>query len=350
MRKMWLIIVMSVALVALSGCAFLGTAPFGSKPKGSRLERIRRSPNYRQGAFRNQEPTLMMAAGQQKFPPKAPRGVPSPGEIKTVRTNLHTLLPDNQFVWFGHSSYLLQLGGVRYLVDPVFYAASPVGFINKPFPEADIYKPQDMPDTIDYLVITHDHYDHLDYRTVKELRHKVGKVICPLGVGAHLERWGYDNSRLVELDWYESAPLVSDTIVCLPSRHFSGRSLKGRQTLWASFMLNTPSGRIFIGGDGGYDGRFARFRQQFGPIDLAIIENGQYDARWPQIHTRPDELAQVMSDLAADCYITVHHSKFKEANHPWDEPLHNELEAARLAGTRLVVAQIGEPVHVLIPE
>lgn len=248
-------------------------------------------------------------------------------------------------VWFGHSSYLLQLSGKRVLVDPVFCMASPVSFVNKPFKGTDIYKPEDMPE-IDYLVISHDHWDHLDYQTVVQLKERVRKVICPLGVGEHFERWGYDKENLVELDWKEDALLDNGfTVHCLPARHFSGRGLTPNQTLWASFLLETPSRKVYIGGDGGYDTHFEEIGRQYPDIDLAILENGQYNEDWQHIHLMPTALGEAARDLKAKRLVTVHHSKYALARHPWDEPLKNELEAATRNSLDLIAPEIGEVVE-----
>ena len=140
-----------------------------------------------------------------------------------------------------------------------------------------------MPD-IDYLVISHDHWDHLDYNTVKKLKDRIGAVICPLGVGEHFEYWGFDKERLIELDWNEDANLVPGFMIhCLPARHFSGRRLTANQSLWASFLLEAPSQKIYIGGDGGYDTHYAEIGNRFPGIDLAILENGQYNEEWSLI-------------------------------------------------------------------
>lgn len=245
--------------------------------------------------------------------------------VSAVKTDLkHLPQTENLLVWFGHSSYLLQMDGKRILVNPVFYAASPVSFIRRPFEGADLYKPDDMPE-IDYLVITHDHWDHLDYQAVKELKDKTHKIICPLGAGEYFEYWGYKKEQLIELDWEENAIEESEfTIYCLPTRHFSGRGLVANQTLWASFLLETPSLSVFVGGDGGYGDHFTRIGSRPPGIDWAILENGQYSEDWRYIHTMPNELTQVAKDLKAKHIITVHHSKFALSKHPWDEPLRNE--------------------------
>lgn len=274
-----------------------------------------------------------------------PEGIVPELPMDAVKADLKELRADSDLiVWFGHSSYLLQLSGRRFLVDPVFYKASPVSFVNRPFPGTDIYRPEDLPMRIDYLVITHDHWDHLDYETVIKLRRRVDKVICPLGVGEHFEYWGYDKSQLVELDWNESSQLIDGFAVhCLPARHFSGRGLQSNKTLWASFLLATPSLTVFVGGDGGYGRHFRDIGTRFPGIDVAILENGQYNEDWRYIHTMPQELGLAARDIGAKRVIAMHHSKYALARHRWDEPLDNEKKAARQYDLNLVVLRMGVP-------
>lgn len=250
--------------------------------------------------------------------------------VPAIRTDLRALDPkSNLLVWFGHSSYLIQAEGRRTLVDPVFRSAAPLSLLNRPFKGTDIYRPEEMPD-IDYLIVTHDHWDHLDYRTVRELKERIGTVICPLGVGEHFEYWGFDPAKIVELDWHEQQTLGDGfTVRCLPSRHFSGRGLSSNQTLWGSFLLQTPARKIYMGGDGGYGRHFAEIGEEFPDIDLAVLENGQYDEAWKYIHTMPDQLAKAAKELGARRIMTVHHSKYALAKHRWDEPLATEAALAR---------------------
>jgi len=235
--------------------------------------------------------------------------------------------------------------GKRFLVDPVLKgAASPVWFINRPFKGTQVYKPEDIPE-IDYLIISHDHFDHLDYGTIERIKDRVGKVICGLGAGQHLERWGFAPQQLVELDWNEEAGLDDGfRVYCLPARHWSGRELKSSQSLWASYLLAMPSRKIYIGGDSGYDTHFAEIGERFSDIDLAILENGQYNQTWRYIHTLPEELMPTFRDLKAKRLFTVHHSKFALAKHPWDEPLKNVAAFAERDSVVLIQPMIGEVV------
>ena len=350
---MWLWIVLAViGIVCVSVFIFINQSSFGRLPQGARLERIKCSPHYRDGQFNNLHPTQMMTSDEGLFSAtlsylfgKKENQRPE-NDVPVIKTDLHKLGRDeNILVWFGHSSYFIQIDGKRFLVDPVFCTASPVSFVNKPFKGTDVYKPEDMPD-IDYLVISHDHWDHLDYQTVVQLKERVRKVICPLGVGEHFERWGYDKENLVELDWKEDALLDNGfTVHCLPARHFSGRGLTPNQTLWASFLLETPSRKVYIGGDGGYDTHFEEIGRQYPDIDLAILENGQYNEDWQHIHLMPASLGEAARDLKTKRLVTVHHSKYALARHPWDEPLKNEAEAAVRNFLDLIVPEIGQVVE-----
>lgn len=344
-----------VLLIVLGGVAFAAvySPRFGRTPRGKRMERIKQSPNYYKGEFQNQHetPQLTTEGSRAKMMfdflfEKRVRNRPDVA-MPAVKSDLKSLPSDKDLiVWFGHSSYLLQIAGKRILIDPVFYDASPVSFFNKPFKGTDIYKAEDMP-AIDYLIITHDHWDHLDHKAVTRLKDRIGKVICPLGVGEHFEYWGYEANKLVELDWNEQLELTPDfELYCLPARHFSGRTFKANQALWASFLLKTPAQTVYIGGDGGYDTHFKEIAERFPTIDLALMENGQYDKGWRYIHLIPDDLVKAINDLNPRSVIAGHNSKYALAKHPWDEPQKNMVEASAYQNYKLITPTIGEVVFV----
>ena len=238
-----MIVFLAVAALLVAAIAlFMNRPEFGRAPRGERLERIWRSPNYRDGAFRNRHATPQLTSGKGWWATmydflfeRKERNRPDHA-LPAVKTDLKALDPkENLLVWFGHSSYLIQADGLRILVDPVFETASPLPFFNRPFEGTDLYKPEDMPG-IDLLVITHDHWDHLDYGTVTKLRDRTGRVVCPLGVGEYFEYWGFDPQRITELDWGEQAALGGGfTGYCRHARHFSGRTFRANRTLWADF-------------------------------------------------------------------------------------------------------------------
>lgn len=246
---------------------FLQQPVFGAYAKGSRLERMQRSPQFRDGVFHNEHPTPMMAedASYPKvlwkfFFGKPPDSQPA-DTLPIVKADLkHLPASEPALIWFGHSSYLLRIDGKNILVDPVFSGnASPVTFFAKGFPGTSVFNADQFP-TIDVLLITHDHYDHLDYKTILAFIPKTKHFLTSLGVGAHLERWGVPADRITELDWWEQAHLEGFQFTATPARHFSGRGLKRFNTLWSSFVLQASIRRFYLGGDSGYDDHFKKNR------------------------------------------------------------------------------------------
>lgn len=350
-----LIIVLAIAIAAY---AFMSQPQFGKLPTGERLALIEQAPNYRDGAFQNQSHTPDLTEGTsywaviKEFLFEKKANLSPVDSIPSVKTDLLGLLPDQDvLVWFGHSSYFMQIDGMKLLVDPVLSgSASPLPFGTKAFPGTDIYSVDDLPE-IDVLFLSHDHWDHLDYKTIKALKPKVKLVICGLGVGAHFEHWGYDPAVLVEKNWNEQIDLGDGfTVHTLPARHFSGRGLKRNKSLWLSFVLQTPGKQIFIGGDSGYDSHFAEIGRQFGPFDLAIIENGQYDSKWRYIHLLPEEFMKAAKELNIKTILPVHSGKFVLGNHPWNEPLELVTQNAEAAGMKTITPMIGEAVNLNDPE
>lgn len=343
----------TIAVIALIVFLFLQQASFGTAPSGARLERIKKSPQYKDGAFQNQSETPAFTGGGTfltvmvdfmfgKHERKSPDYT-----LPSVKRDLK-LNPAEKpgITWFGHSSYLLQVNGVNILVDPVFSGrTSPVSYAGtKAFDGADVYKAEDMPH-IDVLLITHDHYDHLDFETIKKLKHKVGLFVTSLGVGAHLEYWGVPADKIKELDWWESADINPSTkFTAAPARHFSGRGLVRNKTLWSSFVFQTKGYAIYLGGDSGYDKHFVEIGDKYGPFDLAVLENGQYNNFWSNIHMMPEETAQAAVDLKAKVLFPVHWGKFALATHAWDESIGRVIKRSEELSVKVVTPQIGEAV------
>ncbi len=331
---------------------FMHGAQFGAMPQGESLQKIRSSPHYRDGQFQNLSitPQLTEGAGFFKilkkfFFDKSEVRIP-PAPLPSIKTDLLNLDKEkNILVWFGHSSYFMQIDGRTFLVDPVFSGnASPLSFTTKSFKGSDIYTVRDLPD-IDYLIISHDHWDHLDYKTILRLKPKIKKVITGLGTAAHLLRWGYDKNKIEEKDWNEQIiPEEGLTINTVPARHFSGRGLKRNRSIWLSFVLMTPSKKIFIGGDSGYDSHFAEIGNKFGPFDLAILEDGQYNKYWKYIHMTPEETVQAALDLKANKLLPVHWGKFSLSIHSWDEPIIRIKKEAERRNFKLLHPMIGEKI------
>ena len=346
-------IILSIAvLVSLTTFLILNQTQFGKAPSGERLKRIQQSSNFRNGKFQNVNFTPTFAEDVSKFEmirdgifKISKRKAPSTA-LPSVKTDLKNLPPEKDvLVWFGHSSYFMQIDGKKVLVDPVFSgSASPFSFMVKSFKGSDVYAPDDFP-PIDYLIITHDHWDHLDYKTVLELKPKVEKIITGLGTAAHLEYWGFDPKTIIELDWNESSVLDSGfEITATPGRHFTGRAFTRNQTIWCSFVFQSPSKKIFIGGDSGYDSHFAKIGSEFGPFDLALLECGQYNKSWKYIHMMPEQTVQAAIDLKAKTMMPVHWAKFALSLHAWDEPIQRVTKEAHRLNVPIIHPQIGELV------
>ncbi|GAB3711187.1 MBL fold metallo-hydrolase [Spirosoma flavus] len=348
--------IMLVTLLILTGLAgatllFMQQPVFGSNPSTTRLQRIEHSPNYRDGVFQNLEKTAVMREEasyltmMNDFFHKDKNNIP-PLPIPSIKTDLKAL-PDDKptIVWFGHSSYLIKSKGVTLLMDPVFSGhASPVSFFGGSFAGSDVYTVDDMPN-IDMLVLSHDHYDHLDFETIKKLIPKVKKFYTALGVGAHLERWGVPANQIAEFDWSEGQEVSADIhITAVPARHFSGRSLARGKTLWTAYVLKLHGYNLFLGGDSGYGKHFQEIGDKYGPFDLAILECGQYGKDWPNIHMMPEEVAAAAQDLRARTVLPVHWAKFSLAMHAWNEPIQRLLKKANEVGLDVTTPKIGEPV------
>ncbi|MDB5193784.1 MAG: beta-lactamase [Segetibacter sp.] len=348
-----LVILIVIVVLWLGAYLYMQQPMFGKAATGERLERMKSSPNYKDGKFQNQHNTPALTEGYgygkvlYEFLFKKKEGRAPVDSIPSLKTDLLNLPPDQDvLVWFGHSSYFMQIDGKGILVDPVFSGnASPLANSNKAFKGTERYKVEDLPN-IDYLFISHDHYDHADYETLTQLTSKTKKVICGLGVGAHLEHWGFAATGIIEKDWNEQIELENGFVVYTKTaRHFSGRGFSRNGTLWLSFLFQTPTMKIYIGGDSGYDTHFAEIGNQHGPIDLAILENGQYDIKWKYIHMLPPEVLQAGKDLKAKRVLPVHSSKFAMANHAWFEPLQEVTELNKSMHVPLITPMIGEQVN-----
>ena len=339
-------------LAVLIGIAYLARTlrfEFGRKPSSPLLEARAHSGQLQSGVFQNEIDTpaqtgdfsysklireLVYPSSKHRKPPAA---------IPSEKINLHALLQHPpSIVWFGHSSYLLTLNGFTILVDPVMSGHSaPLPFLVKSFAGTDIYSVDDLP-PIDLLLITHDHYDHLDYETVKKLKPKVKQVIAPLGCGEHLRFWGYDANIVSELNWHESITIGEHTITATPARHFSGRAFERNTSLWASYVLKSTALNLYLGGDSGYGPHFKAIGDQYGPFDLALLESGQYNPAWAFIHMMPEETVQAAQDLNARVLMPVHWGKFVLSLHNWDEPIQRLTAAAQQKNQALFTPTLGK--------
>ncbi len=341
----------SIALLAVAFLAYFALAPrIGGNPSGERLEHIQASPNYRNGKFRNLVPTDMkIPAG--KMPGlmwsfiKGGEGREPKDVLPTEDLDLAAweAVADTSFAvaWFGHSSLLIKIGGTTILTDPVFGGrASTFSFAGpKRFNYRHHVRVEELP-PVDIVLLSHDHYDHLDHETILQLKDK--HFVAPLGVGAHLERWGIPAASITEKDWWATEQVGALKLVLAPARHFSGRGLSNRfSTLWGSWVLEAGGRKIYFGADSGYSPTFKEVGDRFGPFDLAMLECGAYNELWRDIHMFPEQTAQAALDVRARVLMPIHWAKFSLAMHPWKEPVERLFAKAKELGMPLLTPRIG---------
>lgn len=340
-----LIAIATLPLAVVAGCGIVRS--MGENPRGQELARLDTLPNYKNGSFENlAERADTTVKTKMLFLHKRPKTSRPSHELPWVKTDLKTLAAAAPtVVWFGHSSMLIKTTQGNILIDPVFSNhAGPVPGVMTAFKGTTHYMSKDMP-TIDVLIISHDHYDHLDYRTMKALKDKIKIAVVPMGVGSDLIYWGFDPKKIIELNWNQSTTLPGGIkVTATPAQHRSNRSYsQENKTLWASYVIQTDHYRLFYSGDSGYGPHFKQIGQQYGPFDLALLECGQYSPNWPWTHLWLGQAAQAAVDLQAHLLQPVHWAKFVEANHPWNEPIEKLIPAAAKLGIPVNVPRIGEP-------
>jgi L-ascorbate metabolism protein UlaG (beta-lactamase superfamily) len=325
-------------------------ATLGGKIEGERLARVNASPNFADGKAQNSGETSLgstnvwefvveyfRGAKERKPPVPVPMDVPDAIALESIHEN------GVRFIWLGHSTVYLELDGTRVLVDPVWSdRASPFRIVGPkrthPMPMALA----DLP-TVDVVVISHDHYDHLDPSVVRELAPQGVTFAVPLGIGADLEAWGVATERIIELDWWESAAVGSLALTATPARHFSGWQATDRdQTLWSSWTLVGPKSRVFYSGDTGWQDNFKTIGDEYGPFDLTIMKCGAYGDGWPDIHINGIEAVEAHRLLNGRRMLPVHWLTFDLALHPWDEPVRQAVDAGEELGAEVITPQVGE--------
>jgi len=338
-----LAVILLLALAAgLAACAAMGGAPDGNEETMYEASR-----NYQNGTFINPTPVNLKMEGNSLsmiatflFDRSREPKLPLPMR-RLTRADFTDTPGELQATWLGHSSCILELDGVRLLIDPVFGNASPVPFTVNRFQDAPISR-EDLP-RLDAVVISHDHYDHLEMKTIKALMDTTPLFIVPLGVGARLKSWGCPEDKIIELDWWQECVVGDVEIVATPSRHFSGRGLGDRfKTLWASFAFKGPKHSAFYSGDGGYDTRFQEIGERLGPFDLTMIEIGAWDKQWLDVHLLPEQSIKAHTQLGGKYMLPVHWAAYDLAYHKWDDPILRASEAAEKEGVTLLTPTMGE--------
>ncbi len=344
------LIVALVLAIVTAGLIFRSPV-FGSDPSDKERQVLAQSPQFRGGRFHNLSVTPIqvnnstMVKAMREFYGKRSGAEPR-SPVPVMATKVESLTADETtLIWFGHSSYFIRMAGINLLVDPVFSGhASPFPFFARAFPGTSHYRAADFTD-IGAVLITHDHYDHLDHNTIRGLIPLTRKFYTSLGVGSHLRHWGVPASRITELDWWDSLELTTGLrMTAAPARHFSGRRFKRFSTLWSSFALEGMSSKLYLGSDSGYDTHFREIGKRFGSFDIALLECGQYNAAWPYIHMTPEETVKAAQDINASVLMPVHWGKFRLAPHSWKDPIERASKAADLSGVKITTPMIGEPL------
>ena len=266
-------------------------------------------------------------------------------QIDTIKFDSNKFISMKEaIVWFGHSSLLLRLDGKTIAIDPVFKRASPISFLGpKPFLMKNAPVVDDLPKDIDVLLITHDHYDHLEYDTIKKIHKNVKMFYVPLGVKNILMNWGVSKNKIKEFDWYDKHSFENMNFILTPSRHFSGRGLFNRNlTLWGGWIIKSKTKNIYVSGDGGYFEEFKNIGLKFGPFDIMFVENGQYNDAWSNIHLFPEQSIQASIKSKAKLVMPIHWGKYDLSIHPWKEPIERFVKEAKHKKIKITTPKIGE--------
>lgn len=337
------------------GAILSGCTTFGGDHTAEDQQRYAASPNYRatESRFVNDRQEVIDQMKEAVFSLKNIRKNLFSGEHLTPDTSLPEVQPETtrlleegntpKVIWFGHSSFLIRMAGKTLLIDPVFGSAGPFPFFGGRFQDS-VVQVHDLPE-IDVVLISHDHFDHLEMDTVKFFVNRQTKFVVPLGVAVHLKHWGIRQDHITEMDWWEETTFDELTVVMTPSRHYSGRSgLLANDTLWSSYALKDANHSLYFSGDSGYGEHFKEIGDKLGPFDLAFMENGQYHDISREIHMHPEDGIQAFKDLKAKVFFPIHWGMFSLARHSWYEPVVRISQLAKAENIPLYVPKIGEMI------
>lgn len=343
-----------IAVILVTVFLFITFHPvFGSNPSKETKTKYSALEHYSNGAFVNQITTEMATDFRSMLPvlKEFMKGNPNrqpdqPISIKPLQLSKQNPNETTKVTWFGHSSLLLEIDNKRILLDPMFgKAPSPIPwFGNKRYSKELPFSVDELPQ-IDLVILSHDHYDHLDYGTIKKLKGKVNQFVVPLGVSNHLERWGVEPGRIQECNWWDEIVAADLTLVCTPARHFSGRSLTNRNsTLWCSWVIKGQETKIYFSGDSGYGPHFKEIGENYGPFDLTLMECGQYHEKWAAIHMMPEETVKAHLDVRGKMMIPIHWGAFTLSLHDWTDPVERAVKAADANNVKILIPEIGETI------
>lgn len=342
-----------LALFAGSYLYLIYAPDFGAYEDNLSAIKYAHSPNYKEQQFRN--PYVLPPRERKGFGKSlykvlfAEREEPArPVPVKFDPAQLNKADTSLYLTWFGHSAFLIELEGKRILIDPMFSErASPLPIGPQRFPYAAPI-PIEAIGNIDLIILSHDHYDHLDYTSILQLKDRTSHFLTGLGVGEHLKRWGVPEAKITELDWWENYQLDSLNFTATPAQHFSGRRMGNRNvTLWASWAIRGQHNSLFFSGDGGYNSHFGEIGKKLGPFDLALVECGQYNTVWKDMHMMPEESVQAGVDVGASVIMPIHWGAFTLSIHGWQEPPLRFIEAAKQKNIPYVHPFIGERMEPL---
>lgn len=345
-------ITLVVTLFILSNTLQAQRGSMGKSPNKKARESYMNSGHFDGKRFQNEIPTgtLTESIGQilkEKKESKNTPIVPSKTiPVLPIDTNeFKTVSADVNYWWLGHSSILMEIENKRILIDPVFSKrVAPAQWFGPKRTHPTPIELEDLP-KIDVVLISHDHYDHLDFTTVKYLKKEDIIWMVPLGVGSHLKKWGVDPSRIKEFNWWDEMKIDNLTFAATPARHFSGRGIFDRsKTFWASWTILSPTQKVFYSGDTGYGPHFKAIQEKYGSFDLAFIQIGAYSKNWPDIHMYPEEGLQTMKDLKSNVIFPVHWCSFNLALHTWAEPI-ERLYKGNTDNLKIVLPKVGEKMN-----
>lgn len=360
LRKAFKIIIISfigfVAFLTVIGTLFIKLSPqFGGEITSEQQQEYELLDYYSNGKFQNIG-DVKMTMGLKKgievtydFLKKDPKRTPA-GPLPLLKLDSTDIvnLPDSlsRLTWFGHSAFLLELEGLKILLDPMLGPVpAPHPWLGTPRYNDELPITIEKMPKIDAVIISHDHYDHLDYESIMKLKNKVNHFYAPLGVGAHLRSWGIAAERVHELKWWDETTFMGLKLACTPSQHFSGRGLFDRAaTLWSSWVIKSKGKTIFFSGDGGYGDHFKEIGAKYGPFDISMLECGQYNENWKEIHMMPEQTAQAGVDLNSKVIVPIHWAAFTLSLHSWTDPVERVTLKAQELSLPVTTPRIGQPI------
>ncbi|MEX1187761.1 MAG: MBL fold metallo-hydrolase [Bacteroidia bacterium] len=345
-----------IALLVIGTSLFVWLSPeFGGSMNTEHKQVYSQSPQWQEDKFVNAIPTNM-DIGLKDMPGliikqfKSDPARQPKKDIPVIKIDsldiAHRSDTITQLTWFGHSAFLLEIKGKKILIDPMFGPTpAPHPTLGKKRYNSEMpIKIEKLP-KIDAILLSHDHYDHLDYGSIMKLKSKTREYFVPLGVGRHLESWGIEKEKIHELDWWEFAEFEELQLTCSPARHFSGRGITDRATtLWCSWAIKSDDKNLFFSGDSGYGPHFKEIGEKLGPFDFAMLECGQYNEQWSAIHMIPEESAQAGRDVQADMVMPIHWGSFTLAFHSWTDPVERFTKAAAEHNMKFTTPRIGEAI------